>query len=221
MSLMRSMLGRIAPLFGFRSSRQYWETRYKLGGHSGVGSRGKSAQYKADVLNRFIAAHEVHSAIEFGCGDGYQLAMLQLQRYVGIDVSPTIVDHCRKTFAGDSGKTFLLADDYSGETADLALSLDVIYHVVEDAVYEHYLARLFAAGTRFVVIYATSSEMTATGTPHVRHRDVASDVSHRFPGFVRMREEEAALPPPVGFDRGLPVHFMLYARQAAAAAADG
>jgi SAM-dependent methyltransferase len=218
MGLIRSMLGRIAPLFGFRGSRHYWETRYRIGGHSGVGSRGRSAQYKADVLNRFIAAHEVGSAIEFGCGDGYQLAMLELQRYLGIDVSPTIIEHCRKTFAGDPRKTFLLADDYRGETADLALSLDVIYHLVEDEVYEQYLSRLFAAGTRFVVVYATSSEMTATGTPHVRHRDVSTDVARRFPGFVRMHDEEAALPPPVGFDRGLPIHFILYARQAAPAA---
>lgn len=217
MNPMRALLGRIAPLFGFRSSRQYWETRYRIGGHSGAGSRGRSARYKADVLNRFISTHDIRSAIEFGCGDGYQLAMLEVQRYVGIDVSATIIDHCRKTFAGDPRKTFLLADDYRGETADLALSLDVIYHLVEDEVYEQYLARLFAAGSRFVVIYATSSEMTATGTPHVRHRDVISDVADRFPGFVRMLDEEDALPPPVGFDRGLPIRFVLYSRQAAPA----
>jgi SAM-dependent methyltransferase len=214
MTFMNSLLGRIAPLFGFRSSGHYWETRYRIGGHSGAGSRGKSAQYKADVLNRFIAANDITSAIEFGCGDGYQLNMLDLRQYVGIDVSKTIIDHCRKTYANDPSKRFILADEYRNETADLALSLDVIYHLVEDEVYEQYLSRLFAAGNRFVVIYATSAEMKATGTPHVRHRDVASDVQSRFTDFVRMQDDEAALPPPVGFDRGLPIHFMLYARNA-------
>jgi hypothetical protein len=54
-------------------------------------------------------------------------------------------------------------------TADLALSLDVIYHLTEDAVFETYMAHLFAAGTRFVIIYATNGEQAGTA-PHVRHR---------------------------------------------------
>jgi hypothetical protein len=54
--------------------------------------------------------------------------------------------------------------------------------------------------------------MPATGVKHVRHRDVEADVAQRFPQFRRMAQDEAALPSPVRFDRGLPVRFFLYSR---------
>lgn len=215
MASLRSVVGRLAPMLGFRGSRQYWETRYRIGGHSGEGSRGRNADYKAQVLNAFFERHGIRSAIEFGCGDGYQLKLLDIADYTGIDVSPTVLARCRKLYAGDAGKRFVLADDYDGARADLALSLDVIFHLVEDAVYDRYLAQLFAAGERYVVVYSTSAEMRDTGVPHVRHRDVAADIAARFPGFVRMEQEEAALPPPVSMDRGLPVRFFLYRRDTA------
>jgi hypothetical protein len=209
---MLALFGRIAPLLGFRGSRTYWETRYRLGGHSGEGSRGVAADYKARVLNAFFHEHGVRSAIEFGCGDGHQLKMLDVPAYTGVDVSPTILAHCRETFAGDATKRFVLVDDYAGERADVAMSLDVIFHLVEDAVYDQYLERLFAAGERYVIVYSTSADLPATGVAHVRHRDVAADIAKRFPSFRRMTEEEAKLPAPVRFDRGLPVAFHLYQR---------
>lgn len=212
MNRIRAFFGRLAPLLGFRGSRQYWETRYRIGGHSGEGSRGKVATHKAEVLNDFFRRHDVRSAVEFGCGDGYQLQMLQVPRYLGVDVSETILAHCRTLFAGDATKRFVSVDAYAGETADVAMSIDVIFHLVEDEVYDEYLRRLFAAGERFVVIYSTSADMPATGVKHVRHRDVEADVARRFPQFRRLVDEEATLPPPVRFDRGLPVRFFLYAR---------
>jgi hypothetical protein len=213
MNAIRSIIGRIAPLLSFGSSRKYWEMRYRLGGHSGTGSRGANARYKADVINRFIQTHDIGSLIEFGCGDGHQLGMIEVPRYLGIDVSPTILAKCRAMYADDSNKRFLLDNEYTGETATLAVSLDVIFHLVEDAVYDSYLSRLFAAGERYVMVYSTSTDMPDTGTPHVRHRDVARDIADRFPGFSRMVPDEAALPAPVSFDRGLPVTFLLYVRE--------
>lgn len=212
MNRMLALFGRIAPLFGFRDSRRYWETRYRLGGHSGEGSRGIAADYKARVLNAFFKEHGVRSAIEFGCGDGHQLKMLDVPAYTGVDVSQTILAHCRAEFANDATKRFVVVDEYKGERADVAMSLDVIFHLVEDAVYDEYLDRLFAAGERFVIVYSTSAELKSTGVAHVRHRDVAADVAKRFPGFRRMTEDEAKLPAPVRFDRDLPVVFHLYAR---------
>lgn len=212
MNRIRAFLGRIIPLLKFKDSHNYWETRYKYGGNSGEGSRGVNAEYKARVLNGFIKDHEVKSIIEFGCGDGYQLAMFDISRYTGVDVSSTIIEQCRKIYAGDVGKDFILLDDYSGQTAQLALSLDVIFHLVEDSVYDSYLERLFAASTGYVIIYSTSVDLSSTGTPHVRHRDCASDVAQRFPGFRRLEEYERKLPPAVRFDRGQPTSFFVYER---------
>jgi hypothetical protein len=53
--------------------------------------------------------------------------------------------------------------------ADLALSLDVIYHLVEDDTYDRYMRHLFAAADRYVVIYS-SNKNDLPASPHVRHR---------------------------------------------------
>jgi len=207
-----TLLARTAALAGFRNSRDYWEKRYRFGGHSGEGSRGESARYKADVVNNFIRMHGIESLVEFGCGDGYQLGMFEVRNYLGIDISPTILAQCRSMYQQDKHKSFLLDKDYSSQTADLAMSMDVIFHLVEDAVYDAYMTRLFEAGSRYVMIYSTSADMQNTGTPHVRHRNVATDVAVRFGNFSRMHGLESQLPEPVRFDRGLPTSFFLYQR---------
>jgi SAM-dependent methyltransferase len=212
MNRLFALFGRLAPLLGFKGSRNYWETRYRLGGHSGEGSRGVAADYKARVLNDFFRAHGVRSAIEFGCGDGHQLKMLEIPAYIGVDVSETVLRQCRQLFANDATKRFIAVDAYAGERADVSMSIDVIFHLVEDAVYDDYLQRLFGAGERFVIVYSTSADMPSTGVAHVRHRDVAADIARRFPMFGRMEAEEAQLPAPVRSDRGLPVRFFLYER---------
>jgi len=58
-------------------------------------------------------------------------------------VSKTIVAKCRKNFAGDESKMFALVVEYQGEKMDLALSLDVILHLVEDEIFEEYMRILF------------------------------------------------------------------------------
>ena len=208
-----STIGKLLPLIRFRESSKYWEDRYRLGGESGDGSRGVNAEYKASVINRFITQHDVRSLIEFGCGDGVQLEMFNASAYIGVDVSRTVIQQCRARFLGDAGKRFILADDYAGECADLSLSMDVIFHLVEDPVYNTYLDRLFAAAERYVLIYSTSADLRDTGVPHVRHRDVAADVRKLFPQFERMAAAEESLPSPVRFDRGLPTRFFIYQRQ--------
>lgn len=216
-----STIGKLLPLIRFRESSRYWEDRYRLGGESGDGSRGINAEYKASVINSFIAQHGVRSLIEFGCGDGVQLEMFNAPAYIGVDVSRTVIQQCRTRFLEDASKRFILNSDYAGERADLALSLDVIFHLVEDPVYNTYLGRLFAAAERYVLIYSTSADLQDTGVPHVRHRDVAADVGRLFPQFERMTLQEESLPPPVRFDRGLPTRFFMYQRQGTTSSRNG
>jgi hypothetical protein len=52
---------------------------------------------------------------------------------------------------------------------DLVISLDVIYHLVEDEVFGAYMRSLFASAGRFVVIYS-SNKIEPSEVPHVRHR---------------------------------------------------
>lgn len=189
-------LGKWLPLLNFRGSGDYWRQRYRLGGDSGEGSGGVWADYKARVLNAFVSEQGVTDVIEFGCGDGRQLELAEYPRYLGLDISPEAVALCRERFEGDTDKQFGLLDDYMGQAADLSLSLDVLFHLVEDEVYFDYLDRLFKAGRRFVIVYATSADDSPKTLRHVRHRPVEADIATRFPDFVRMGDLEAALPPP-------------------------
>jgi SAM-dependent methyltransferase len=157
------------------SSANHWERRYRRGGNSGTGSYGKLAQFKAEWLNAFVREHEIQSVIEFGCGDGNQLSLTEYPRYLGLDVSRTALVWCIERFQFDPTKSFLLYDptcfaDAQGYLrAELALSLDVIYHLVEDHEFKLYMAHLFQSASRYVVVYA-SNHNERTQVAHVRHR---------------------------------------------------
>lgn len=207
-------IGKWVPLIKFRGSTIYWRDRYRLGGDSGAGSGGVAASYKAMVLNSFVREQAVRDVIEFGCGDGRQLEVSQYPAYFGIDISSNAIDRCRLRFAEDSKKRFALLDDYCGETADLSLSLDVLFHLVEDEIYFGYLDHLFSASRRFVIVYTTTCNRAGRTLRHVRHRPVESDIEKRYRNFERMTQQETALPAPVERGEGGYTRFLLYRRVA-------
>src|SRR6185437_413146 len=75
----------------FPGSEIYWENRYRKNGNSGNGSYGIKAEYKAAIINRFVAEQNIVTVIELGCGDGNQLKQLHFKDYMGFDVSPTAI----------------------------------------------------------------------------------------------------------------------------------
>ena len=169
----------------FSSSDQYWEHRYAGAGNSGEGSYGRLAEFKAEVLNGFVAKHDVQSVVEFGCGDGNQLLLAEYPRYLGLDVSETAIETCRALFADDDTKSFSLLGVEGRPVGDLALSLDVIYHLVEDAVFHEHLTAVFDAAERFVVIYSSNrKEQERHQSPHVRHRKFDEWLSEHASGWV-------------------------------------
>lgn len=154
----------------FRSAA-YWERRYAWGGDSGAGSGGRLSRFKAETVNSLVREHGVASVIEFGCGDGRQVSLADYPAYMGLDVSPTAIKACRALFAGDPSKRFRLLDDWRGDCAELALSLDVIFHLVEDAVFERHMELLVTSATRFVVIHSSDCDTIGRKEPrHIRHR---------------------------------------------------
>ena len=175
----------------FSNSASYWEKRYSSGGTSGPGSYRHLAMFKADVLNRFVAEHQIETVIEFGCGDGNQLGLASYPAYRGFDVSATAVEMCKKRFSGDATKTFGVMSEYAGEQADLALSLDVIFHLVEDEVFESYMRTLFSAACRFVIIYSSNTgDIGEVTSVHVKHRRFTDFVAEHFPRWRLYRKIE-------------------------------
>jgi hypothetical protein len=179
----------------------YWDQRYRTGGNSGEGSYGRLAEFKAQVLNGLVEEFGITSLVEFGCGDGHQLSLGKYPRYIGLDVSPAAVVVSSQRFPNDPTKSFFLfdpfcfVDNHHLFQSDVALSIDVIYHLVEDAIFEAYMAALFGSAGRYVIVYSTDHDEYPTA--HVRHRRFTDWVARNRPGWKLVRRIPNAYPPPL------------------------
>ena len=161
-------------------SKKYWESRYFNNGNSGLGSYDKSAQIKADYVNDVIEKYNIKSISDYGHGDGNQLTYLKgFESYYGYDVSKTIREKCIKTFTDTKYNFVSSIDDIP--TTDLAMSLDVIYHLVEYDVYTDYLNKLFSK-SKYVVIYST--DYNKQNSQHVYHRKFTDYVNDNMNNFT-------------------------------------
>ncbi|GDX52938.1 hypothetical protein LBMAG27_19850 [Bacteroidota bacterium] len=178
----------------FKGSAQYWEERYAAGGNSGSGSYNKLAEYKAEVLNRFVKENNIQKVMEFGCGDGNQLSLAQYPQYIGLDVSPTAIQLCMNKFQSDKTKSFYLYqslafnDNQKIFQADLTLSLDVLYHLIEEEIFNAYLTHLFSASTKYVIIYAGDFEKGQNF--HEKDRKFTTRVERNFPQWKLINKIE-------------------------------
>jgi len=169
----------------FTSSSHYWQDRYSSGGTSGPGSYGRLAEFKASVLNDLVKSRAVRTVIELGCGDGSQLTLANYPEYLGVDISEAAVAMCITRFSGDATKAFVTLQDFRRDrpTADLSLSLDVIYHLVEDRTFDLYMRDLFGSSNRLVAIYSSNSDRIIDAALHVRHRNFTEWVAHEARGW--------------------------------------
>jgi SAM-dependent methyltransferase len=180
----------------FPGSTPYWERVYGNGETSGPGSYGRLAKFKAEILNEFVQAKNIQRVIEFGCGDGAQLQLAKYPQYVGVDVAAESVGRCSSLFAHDPTRRFYHVDALPADMGkfDLAMSLDVIYHLVENSVFNTYMRRLFDSSQRYVVIYSSNCD-AFTQAAHVRHRKFTKWIAKnatawQLQGFVPNRFPE-------------------------------
>jgi SAM-dependent methyltransferase len=185
----------------FPGSAAYWERRYAAGGTSGSGSSGPNAEWKAEVVNAWVRDLGVTSVVDFGCGDGQQLGLADYPRYLGVDPSATAVRLCIDRFSGDATKSFIAlqpgayADPAGWLRGDLALSMEVLFHLIEQKVYDDYLRLLFASAERYVVICSndlTGAEREVTE----RYRSFTEWVAKHEPGWQLVEKVD----PPQGVD---------------------
>jgi SAM-dependent methyltransferase len=169
-------------------SARYWKNRYRTGGNSGSGSYGELAKFKANSFNDFVKNHQIQSCIEYGCGDGNQLSLMRIDKYLGLDLSPEVIQAISSKFR-DNNKSFEVYDPdhfkLSPEyQADISLSMDVILHLIEDERYEKYMRNLFDSGIRFVGIFNTATDRQPEKMAvHNRFRDHTMWVQERAPEF--------------------------------------
>jgi hypothetical protein len=138
---------------------------------------------------------------------------MEFKSYRGYDVSSTAVARCREKFAHDTSKSFRLLEEYSGETADVTLSLDVIYHLIENAVFEQHTRTLFSAARRYVVIYSSNTdEVKPDHATHVRHRKFTGWIEKNIEGWRLMRQVPNRFPWNGDPEASSHAHFCIYER---------
>ena len=193
---------------GFDSA-EYWRNRYASGGNSGAGSYGALADFKAASLNSFISTNNIASAIEYGSGDGNQLSLLKVEKYIGLDVSPVAIENLKVKFANDASKDFIAydPDDFTPTESlqsDIALSMDVILHLTEDFRYLKYMANLVASTRKYVGIFNTATKIQLEKmAKHNRYRDHRVWMASHAPEFREIKVDltpvELGYPENTGF----------------------
>lgn len=173
-------------------SKEYWQDRYKSGGNSGAGSFARLAYFKANVLNKFVRNNNIRNVVDFGCGDGNQLVMYDFPMYVGLDVSLNVIQRLTTKF--NPLKYVFLHYPSNIGGMDLSLSIDVIYHLLEDDVYQEYMERLFDASEMWVIIYSTNDPDIKNTAKHIKHRRFTDWVEKYKPSWKLTRHKKNDYP---------------------------
>lgn len=130
---------------GYREDT-YWEDRHRKfeGDFRAVASYSEEESFRyprqRDQLLEILAKHDIkiegRNAVEFGCGNGFWGGVMLsngASSYTGIDISPTAVDYCRRTYPSGTFLRHHLGESQvnMSRTFDLVFSIDVTQHVVE------------------------------------------------------------------------------------------
>lgn len=172
-------------------SKKYWKNRYEKGGNSGSGSYNNLAIFKANIINHFIFHHnnKIETIIDYGVGDGNQLSLLNVneKKYIGLDISSYIIKKCKEQYKNDNNKIFYDINyiNVNNLTCDLALSCDVLYHLIEENIYNEYLNNLFTISNKYVIIYA--NDINKNHTEHVKFRNFTNCIRSNFPDWILIR----------------------------------
>lgn len=175
----------------------FWEQRYAMGGNSGVGSQGDYYRFKRDFINFVIKKLSIQSIIDFGCGDGQQILELEIANYYGMDISQTAVQGCRQKYKDRPGYRFDTIPDAKIEQYDMAMSLDVLYHVVNPEEYKAYLHRFFSCST-YALLYTNLNPLDGD-SPHVVYRDHLREIANLQIKTKLLETVQNPIHPLVGF----------------------
>jgi hypothetical protein len=180
-----------AKILGFHLNYvEYWNERYNAGFTSGKGSYADLAMFKADTINNFVKKNLIETVIEFGCGDGNQLKLMQYNKYLGLDVAYSAIEKCRDIFINDTSKSFILYNpkvfvNKGFFRADMVICLDVLYHIIPEDDYLKTLDDIFSCSANYVILYTDIDEYEKTPYKegsHVFHRNTLKYLKN-YPDF--------------------------------------
>lgn len=144
----------------------YWEGWYRQGGASGPGSVGALRGWKWSILEKYSRMNDV---VDVGCGDLSFWGTKECKRYIGIDISPSIIEQNRIKCPQ---WTFICSpagarQDVSAETV---ICLDMLFHIMDDKEYIKILQNLTYYSQKFIFIYTWHKNPLATSRNHRLYR---------------------------------------------------
>ena len=173
-------------------TKLFWNELYARGKDSGPGSKGRLAEFKAEVINRIMDDEDVHTILDFGCGDGMMTELYNIddRKYIGIDISTEAIKKCLSVEHGDD--VFMTYDEWIYVSPpglfDCVLSVDVLFHIIEDDLFHDYMTMLFDASSNVVVIYAYDSNEkphpdSIKQPKHMKYRKFTNWIDSNISGF--------------------------------------
>jgi len=169
-------------------SKKYWENRYHTGGDSGRGSYGDFKKFKTRIINQILDEYNINEVYDLGCGDGSQIEHINIHnmKYVGFDVSETAINICKKKYPNLIFDNILNIKNYN--PVQLTMSNDVIYHLIEDSVYDIYMENLLNKTNKYVLIFSTNFNQKY-GNTHVKHRNFDDKLLSEFTLLKKIKNE--------------------------------
>ncbi len=161
-------------IYKFTSREKKFANIYKtnwFGGDesiSGPGSSLEQTQVIRGELPKVIQAFKIRKLIDAPCGDfnWMQEAVLDIDKYIGIDIVPEIIDSNRAKY-GNNKREFLVIDIVKGTLpeGDLALCRDCFIHLSYRDIFSA-VRNFHKSGTKYL--------LTTTFTGLKENRDIVS-----------------------------------------------
>jgi 2-polyprenyl-3-methyl-5-hydroxy-6-metoxy-1,4-benzoquinol methylase len=127
----------------------YWDSWYRSGGSSGEGSVGAARQWKWSIILKHSTPNSV---IDYGCGDLSFWEGKDCQDYLGIDISENIIV---RNQAKRPNWRFITIDrvEEIRQKKPMVFCLDVLFHVMSDALFDKTLEYLCKLSSQYIFIY--------------------------------------------------------------------
>lgn len=143
------------------NNRQFWDLRYaenpELG--SGLGSREASLKYKRDVIKGVLNKIKPSSILDIGCGDQLVTKEIPDDIYVGIDLSPIIIEQNRQKYPN---RRYIVADFLAEhlQQYEMTTCFDVIIHLDNQEAYRSFVDKVVRCTQAYGIIsgYETPPE---------------------------------------------------------------
>lgn len=138
----------IYKLFG----NNYWNTRYMLGGGSGYKSQKEITGYTSYVWSIIEkTAGKQKDVIDVGCGDLLFWYERDCDKYLGIDISPRIINKNKKQRPNWSFITSS-ADAPLDIHAETVICMNTLYHIMDDNVYNKIIDNLISWSDKWLMV---------------------------------------------------------------------